>query len=200
MVRFGVFGGGSAGGLAAQEWHRQVKLQNQPFQDPRHVAGSDAASRHTRQRRTPGSGRQTHLWTSTTALTLQSGGYATRWATLPRPHLRWKLLGRRGYRFVFPVEGHAGDNDNGNGHSDPELAVFPISTSASPQLVSPPTSPVPPRWKLKAAIAIAPLAAIAVIAWAMWWNPVAPRFLRPRFPVVTGIHQLTLEPAHQNPL
>src|SRR5664279_5246542 len=38
-----------------------------------------------------------------------------------------ETLGRRGYRFVFPVEGHTGNN--GNGHSDPGRAtVVPIST------------------------------------------------------------------------
>ena len=188
VVRSGVF----EVDLRAGELRRngiKVKLQNQPFQILAMLLERAAKSSHEKSC-TPGSGRQTHLWTSTTALTLQSGGYATRWATLPENPTFVETLGRRGYRFVFPVEGHTGDNDNGN-HSDPELAVFPISTSASPQLVSPPTSPVPPRWKLKAAIAIAPLAAIAVIAWAIWWNPVAPRFLRPRFPVVTGIHQLT---------
>lgn len=76
-----------------------------------------------------------------------------------------ETLGRRGYRFVFPVEWHKGDN--GNGRSDPGLAVVvPISTDALPQPVSPPTSPVPQRSRLKAAIALAALAVIAVIAWA----------------------------------
>ena len=59
-----------------------------------------------------------------------------------------ETLGRRGYRFVFPVE----LNRNGDGH--PAMAeIVPISGPVP----EPETSPAPPvrrSWKLKAAIAV----------------------------------------------
>jgi Tol biopolymer transport system component/DNA-binding winged helix-turn-helix (wHTH) protein len=63
-----------------------------------------------------------------------------------------ETLGRRGYRFVFPVEKLAEERPNrGEGHGNPGLAeVVPIS---GPEPDPPQPSPVARHWKLKAALA-----------------------------------------------
>ena len=168
VVRFSVF----ELDLRAGELRRngvRVKLQNQPFQilgmlleHPGEVITRDEM--------------QARLWPAETFVDFDHGlNSAVR-------RLRDALgdsaesptfvetLGRRGYRFVFPVEGHNGDN--GNGHGDLGLALgVPISTSAPPEPGLPPTSSVPHRWQLKAAIALAGLAMIAIMAWALWRYP-----------------------------
>ena len=81
-----------------------------------------------------------------------------------------ETLGRRGYRFIFPIAGHIVDNADGNGN--PALSVVvPISITAPPEPMPPPRSSGPRRRQLNAAIALASLVAIAVIAWALWRNP-----------------------------
>jgi hypothetical protein len=52
-----------------------------------------------------------------------------------------ETLGGRGYRFVFPVEGHNGD-DSGKGNINPGLAgVVPISASEPPTRARPTPCP-----------------------------------------------------------
>ena len=73
-----------------------------------------------------------------------------------------ETLGRRGYRFIFPVEWPTGDT--GNGNSNPGLAVVvPISITAPPDPLSRATSSISRPWKLKAAIALAALAATVLL-------------------------------------
>lgn len=169
VARFGVF----EVDLRAGELRRngaKVKLQNQPFQilamlleRPGEIITRD----EMRER----------LWPADTFVDFDNGlnsairrlrealGDAAEHPTFV------ETLGRRGYRFVFPVERHNGE-DSSNGNTNPGLAiVVPISTSAPPEPVSPPAFSVPRRWKLNAAIALASLAAIAVIAWALWRYP-----------------------------
>jgi Tol biopolymer transport system component/DNA-binding winged helix-turn-helix (wHTH) protein len=169
VVRFSVF----EVDLRAGELRRngvKVKLQNQPFQILSMLLerpGEVVTREELRAR----------LWSADTFVDFDNGlnsairrlreafGDAAEHPTFV------ETLGRRGYRFVFPVEGHDGD-DSGNGNINLGLAVVvPISTSASPEPVSSATSSVPRRWKLKAAIALVGLAVIAVMAWALWRYP-----------------------------
>src|SRR5271169_3012198 len=146
VVRFGVF----EVDLRAGELRRnglKVKLQNQPFQilgmlleRPGEIITRDEM--------------RVRLWPAETFVDFDHGlnsairrlrdalGDSAESPTFV------ETLGRRGYRFVFPVEGNTGDNGNGNSNLGLSV-VLPISTSAAPQPVSPPTSSVPRRWKLK---------------------------------------------------
>ena len=159
-VRFGVF----EVDLRAGELRRngvKVKLQNQPFQILA-VLLERPGEMITRDE------MQARLWSVETFVDFDHGlNSAIR-------RLRDALgdsaenptfvetLGGRGYRFVFPVEGHTGDNGNGNSIRGLSV-VAPISTSAPPEPETPPPAPIQRRWRLKAAIALAGLAAMALL-------------------------------------
>ena len=74
-----------------------------------------------------------------------------------------ETLGRRGYRFIFPVEKLPIERPNAGDAHTGLAEVVPISGFAAEPAI-PAHTPVARRWKLKAAIAVVAVAAIASLA------------------------------------
>jgi DNA-binding winged helix-turn-helix (wHTH) protein/Tol biopolymer transport system component len=92
-----------------------------------------------------------------------------------------ETLPKKGYRFIAQVERVPNGADVAATENDATLPSPESPTPAPDPSLDPPIQPKPRRWRWLVAV----LGLVAIAAVLAYW------FLRPRFPVVTGIHQLT---------